>query len=190
MSRKITAISCYAFPSWKALQDMQALQSLQGTGSCNVLQGIPMTCGALLCLAVCKVLGMHSHDAHPRLPRPHEWQRAWPAHLWGAACEAHLVPAIPCKLEGLVSFKSFARPCKLQCLAKGLPVTFKTQPGIAVHKVLQVQPCGLTGLARTCKLQGGAKSFYDFEGIARPCKLQCVACTPCYLQDLLSGTVA
>ena len=121
---------------------------------------------------------------------PYEWQRAWPAHLWGAACEAHLVPAIPCKLEGLVSFKSFARPCKLQCIAKGLPVTFKTQPGIAVHKVLQVQPCGLTGLARTCKLQGGAKSFYDLEGLARPCKLQCAACTPCYLQDLLSGTVA
>ena len=27
-------------------------------------------------------------------------------------------PAMPCKLEGLVSFKGFARPCKLQCLAK------------------------------------------------------------------------
>ena len=46
-------------------------------------------------------------------------------------------------------------------------MTFKTQPGIAVHKVLQVQSCGLTGLARTCKLQGGAKSFHDLEGLAR-----------------------
>ena len=114
--------------------------------SCNILQGLPMTCHALLGLACCKVLQRPSHDSqgcarHSKLQcdatSPHDLQGfAMLSSVQGAACVPMSHKALQVT-QGMPSARMsvcLGSPC---CYLQGLP-SWKVPQALHASKALQV----------------------------------------------------